>query len=94
MTDIAPHLTAYLRQRLPVERAASLHTCDTYAYAFQLLLHFASEKLLMPPSALQLEHLVPPLGARVPGVPTTGARQCAAYAQRAAERYQVVHAFC
>ncbi len=40
MTDIAPHMTAYLRQRLPVERAASQHTCDTYAYAFQLLSAF------------------------------------------------------
>jgi site-specific recombinase XerC len=55
MTDIAPHMTAYLRQRLPVERAASQHTCDTYAYAFQLLLHFASQKLSAPPSALQLD---------------------------------------
>ena len=25
MTNIAPHMTAYLRQRLPVERAASQH---------------------------------------------------------------------
>jgi integrase/recombinase XerD len=61
MTDIAPHMTAYVHQRLAVERAASLHTCDTYAYAFQLLLHFASEKLSIPPSALQLEHLDAPL---------------------------------
>jgi integrase/recombinase XerD len=61
MTDIAPHMTAYLRQRLPVERAASLHTCDAYAYAFQLLLHFASEKRSIPPSALQLEPLAAPL---------------------------------
>ena len=57
MTDIAPHMTAYLRQRLPVERAASQHTCDTYAYAFQLLLEFASQKHSVPPPALQLEHL-------------------------------------
>jgi integrase/recombinase XerD len=60
MTDIAPHMTAYLRQRLPVERAASQHTCDTYAYAFQLLLEFASQKRSVPPSALQLEHLDAP----------------------------------
>lgn len=57
MTAIAPHMTAYLRQRLPVERAASQHTCDTYAYAFQILLDFASHKLAVTPSALQLEHL-------------------------------------
>ena len=61
MTDIAPHITAYLRQRLPVERAASPHTCDTYAYAFQLLFNFASRTLGVPPSALQLEHIDAPL---------------------------------
>lgn len=61
MTAIAPHMTAYLRQRLPVERVASQHTCDTYAYAFQILLDFASHKLGVPPSTLQLEHLDAPL---------------------------------
>jgi len=61
MTDIAPHVTAWLRQRLPVERAASQHTCDTYAYAFQLLLQFASQKRSTTPSALQLEHIDAPL---------------------------------
>jgi hypothetical protein len=38
MTPLAPHLTAFLRERLPQERHASPHTCDAYAYAFQLLL--------------------------------------------------------
>lgn len=57
MTDIAPHITAFLRQRLEVERAVSPHTRDTYAYAFQLLFGFASRKLGIPPSALQLEQL-------------------------------------
>ena len=61
MTDIAPHVTDWLRKRLPVERAASQHTCDTYAYAFQLLLHFASQKRSTTPSALQLEHIDAPL---------------------------------
>jgi integrase/recombinase XerD len=62
MTHIAPHVTAWLRQRLPVARAASQHTCDTYAYAFQLLLHFARQKVSTPPSALQLEHIDAPFG--------------------------------
>ncbi len=61
MTALAPHITAFLRQRLPMERAASPHTCDTYAYAFRLLFEFASRKLGVPPSALQLEHLDAPL---------------------------------
>jgi len=61
MTDIAPHITAFLRQRLEVERAASPHTRDTYAYAFQLLFDFASQKLGVRPSALQLEQIDAPL---------------------------------
>lgn len=61
MTPLAPHVTAWLRQRLPVERAASPHTCDAYAYAFQLLLTFASGRLGVAPSDLAVEHLDAPL---------------------------------
>lgn len=61
MTDIAPHITAFLRRRLELERAASPHTRDTYAYAFQLLFDFASQKLGVVPSALQLEQMDAPL---------------------------------
>lgn len=57
MTPLAPHITAWLRERLPVERRASPHTCDSYAYAFQLLLSFAAERLGMAPSDLAVEHL-------------------------------------
>ena len=57
MTEIATHITAFLRQRLGIERAVSPHTQDTYAYAFQLLFDFASPKLGVRPSALQLEQL-------------------------------------
>jgi site-specific recombinase XerD len=61
MTPLAPHLTAFLRERLPVQRRASPNTCDTYAYAFQLLLTFASERLRKRPSALFVEQLDAPL---------------------------------
>lgn len=37
MTPIAPHLTAFFQQRLPVERRASPNTSESYAYAFKLL---------------------------------------------------------
>ena len=37
MTPIAPHITAFLRERLPLQRGASAHTCESYAYTFQLL---------------------------------------------------------
>jgi integrase/recombinase XerD len=61
MTPIASHITAFLRERLPVERMASPNTCDTYAYAFQLLFEFASTKLKVAPSNLCLEQLDAPL---------------------------------
>lgn len=57
MTALAPHITAFFRQRLPLERMASPHTCDSYAYAFRLLFEFASRSLHVPPSALQLENI-------------------------------------
>jgi integrase/recombinase XerD len=61
MTPIAPHITAFLRERLPIEREASEHTCNSYAYAFQLLFDFASRSLKTKPSALQLEQIDAPL---------------------------------
>ena len=57
MTPIAPHITAFLRERLPLQRGASEHTCDSYAYAFQLLFQFASARLRVTPSALCLEQI-------------------------------------
>jgi site-specific recombinase XerD len=61
MTPIAPHITSFLRERLPLQRGASEHTCDSYAYAFQLLFQFASKRLRLTPSALNLEQLDAPL---------------------------------
>ncbi len=61
MTPIAPHMSAFLRERLPLQRGASDHTCDSYAYAFQLLFQFASARLQLTPSALSLEQLDAPL---------------------------------
>jgi len=61
MTALAPHIAAFLHERLPVQQGASEHTRDSYSYAFQLLFTFAGEKLKMSPSSLQLEHLDAPL---------------------------------
>ena len=57
MTPIASHITAFLRERLPLQRRASHHTCESYAYTFQLLFAFASQRLALAPSNLCLEHL-------------------------------------
>src|SRR5208282_1104609 len=61
MNPIAPHITAFLQQRLPVERNASVNTCDSYAYAFKLLFEYASDCLKVAPSSLNLEQLDAPL---------------------------------
>lgn len=57
MTPIAPHISAFLRERLPVQRAASPHTCDAYAYAFKLLFEYAGVRLDLAPSDIHLEQL-------------------------------------
>src|SRR5262249_15130440 len=57
MTPIAAHITAFLRERLPLQRRASHHTCESYAYTLQLLFAFASARLALTPSDLCLEHL-------------------------------------
>lgn len=61
MTPIAPHITAFLQQRLPIERRASEHTCESYAYAFKLLFEYASARVKVAPSALNLEQIDAPL---------------------------------
>lgn len=61
MTPLAPHITAFFRDYLNRQRGASPHTCDTYAYSFQLLLQFASEQRKTSPSNLSVEQLDAPL---------------------------------
>ncbi len=61
MISIATHIEAFLREHLVRHRGASQHTCDSYAYSFQLLFEFASQQLKAPPSELLLEQLDAPL---------------------------------
>jgi hypothetical protein len=61
MTLIAPHIAAFLQQRLPLERRASPNTCDSYAHAFKLLFQDASACLKVRPSELNLEQIDAPL---------------------------------
>jgi len=57
MTPIAPLITNFLREHMPVERGYSPHTCETYAHAFRLLFVFASQRLGIKPSQLCLEQI-------------------------------------
>lgn len=57
MTPLGPHLTVFLREYLPNQREMSVQTSDTYAYAFQLLVCFAAERLKVTPSELSVEQL-------------------------------------
>jgi len=57
MTPIAPLITDFLREHLPIERGCSPHTCETYAHAFRLLFIFASERLAIKPSQICVEQI-------------------------------------
>src|SRR5271163_170266 len=57
MIPIAPLIEAFLRDNLSHHRGASQHTCDSYAYGFQLLFEFAAARLGVTPSSLALEQL-------------------------------------
>ncbi len=60
MTALAPHLCSFLQQHLPDEKGASVHTCETYAYGFQLLLCYLAKRRAITPSSLTIEHIDTP----------------------------------
>ena len=57
MTELAPCLSAFLREHLPRQRNASRHTVASYADSFMLLLGYAADRLGIRPSAIAVEHL-------------------------------------
>ena len=61
MTSLAPHVTAFFNERLTLERRVSVNTCDSYAYAFKMLLEFAIDRLRVAPSKMSLEQIDAPL---------------------------------
>ena len=61
MTALAPHLARFLGEHLPRDQRASPHTCDAYAYSFQLLVTFAAERLRKLPSQMEVEDIGVPL---------------------------------
>jgi site-specific recombinase XerC len=61
MTALAPPLAIFLREHLPRDRRASPHTCEAYAYSFQLLVTFAARRLRTKPSQLEVEQLDVPM---------------------------------
>jgi integrase/recombinase XerD len=57
MTPIAPLISSFLREHMPIEQGCSPHTCETYAHAFRLLFIFASKRLGIRPSQIYLEQI-------------------------------------
>jgi integrase/recombinase XerD len=57
VTPIAPLITGFLREYMPIEQGCSPHTCETYAHAFRLLLMFASKRLGIKPSQISIEQI-------------------------------------
>ena len=90
MTMLAAQLSIFLREHLPRERRASPHTCEAYAYAFQLLVCFAAGRLGVKPSQLTIEQLdVPLILAFLEHVEAE--RQCSARTRNA--RLAAIHSF-
>ena len=56
MTALAPHMSSFLREHSPKERRASQHTCEAYAYSFQLLPSFAADQFKI--NALKFERAI------------------------------------
>jgi len=56
MTDLAPHLAAFLQEHLPRERRCSAHTVQSYSECFKLLVLYAAEQLKLRPANLRIEH--------------------------------------
>ena len=59
MRSIASYMSIFLQEYLPKQRGFSLHTCDTYAYSFQLLFTFVSKRLRLSPCEITLDQLEP-----------------------------------
>ena len=57
MTNLAHQLNVFLREYMPNERRTSHHTCEAYAYTFQLLTTYAANRLKTQPSKLTIEDL-------------------------------------
>lgn len=56
-TPIAPLITDFLREHMPIEKGCSPHTCETYAHAFRLFFIFTSKRLGVKPSKICLEQI-------------------------------------
>jgi integrase/recombinase XerD len=57
MTPIAPLITSFLRENMPMAQGCSHYTCETYAHAFRLLFIFASNRLGIKPSQICIEQI-------------------------------------
>ena len=60
MTDLAPHLAAFLHDYLPQERGVSRHTIASYADSLKLLVLFVAGQRRIRPCMLKVEDLAVP----------------------------------
>ncbi len=57
MTDLAPHISGFLREHLPRQRNASRHTVASYSDSLMLLVCYVAKTLNIRPSAITIEQL-------------------------------------
>ena len=65
MTPLATHVSAFLRERLPLEIRASERTCETYALALRLFFEYTAKQLKVRPSDLRLDQNIDDNAARI-----------------------------
>ena len=56
MTDLAPHLSAFLQEYLPNQRQCSRHTLQGYTECFRLLVTYTAQRIRTRPCKLKIEH--------------------------------------
>ena len=57
MTDLAPHVSGFLREHMPRQRNASRHTIASYADSLMLLVCYIAERLKVRPCTITIEQL-------------------------------------
>ena len=57
MTNLAPHVSGFLREHMPRQRNASRHTIASYADSLMLLVRYIAECFKVRPCTITLEQL-------------------------------------
>ncbi len=57
MNNLPQYLSQFLNDYLPQQKKSSIHTSESYAYTFQMLIRYAAQRHSLAPSQLTICHL-------------------------------------